>query len=120
MELVTCLQGTLGLNGQKYHRGDIFEVNDEMAEHLLEHGLVTVAIPEPEPIPEPEKEPDFGVVTPNPAALTDLSLMTVREVTELVKQMDDRPVLEAWLEAERDGSNRKTVVEALETKLADQ
>jgi hypothetical protein len=113
MKYVICHTGTLAFDGHTFHKDDIFETSDAMAAHLIEHKLAALhTIPEPE-APEVTEVPE----QPDNAAMLDLSAMNVREVTDLVKSIDDPDVLIGLLEQEQAHDNRKTVIEALESKL---
>jgi hypothetical protein len=120
MKYVICHTGTLAFDGHTFHKGEIFETSDAMAAHLIEHKLATeyIAPEEPEE-PEAIEEPQAPELPEQPynAAMVDLSGMNVREVTDLVKSIDDPDVLEGLLEQEQAHDNRKTVIEALESKL---
>jgi hypothetical protein len=130
MKTLKCRIGTLAFDGNIFHKGDIFETVDVMAAHLVEHKSATeYIIPEPEapeapkateePEPEEVEQPEEPELPEQPdnAAMEDLSGMNVREVTDLVKSIDDPDVLEGLLEQEQAHDNRKTVIEALESKL---
>jgi hypothetical protein len=122
MKELTCLQGTLGFDDHTYHRGDQFEAPDEMADHLIKHGLVRVVIPTPEPTPEPisvdepepEAESETGLST---AAMVNLETLNTQDVKKIIEDTDDREVLEAFHEQEESGKNRKTVTDAIITKI---
>ena len=112
MRKLICLQGTLGFDDNTYHKGDQFEAPDEMADHLLKHGLVRVVIPTPDPIPV--DEPETG---PSTAALVDLEPLNVQEVKQIIDDTDDREILEAFHEQEESGKNRKTITDAIVVKI---
>jgi len=88
--------------------------------------IISAPVPEPDPA-EPESDPgeetseeapaEEPEPLPDPAVLVDLSLMNIKEVIELIETTDKISILEAFLEAETAGKNRKTVIEALKTKL---
>ena len=124
MRKLICLQGTLGFDGKTYHKGDQFEAPDEMADHLLKHGLVRVIIPTLDPIPadepdpddelDPEVEPETG---PSTAAMVDLEPLNIHEVKQIIDDTDDRETLEAFHEQEESGKNRKTITDAIVVKI---
>jgi hypothetical protein len=119
MKNLKCRIGTLAFDGNIFHKGDIFGTVDVMAAHLVEHKSATeYIIPEPEApeAPKATEEPELPE-QPDNAAMVDLSKMNVREVTDLVKSTDDPDVLKGLLEQEQAHDNRKTVIEALESKL---
>ena len=118
MRKLICLQGTLGFDGNTYHKGDQFEAPDEMADHLLKHGLVRVVIPTPDPIPVDEPDPDDEPETgPSTAALVDLEPLNIHEVKQIIEDTDDRETLEAFHEQEESGKNRKTITDAIVVKI---
>lgn len=122
MKELTCLQGTLGFDDQTYHRGDRFEAPDEMADHLIKHGLAREVIPEPEPTPGPipvdESDPEAESETePSTAAMVELETLNTQDVKKIIQETDDRGVLEAFHEQEESGKNRKTVTDAIIAKI---
>jgi len=118
MKELICLQGTLGFDGQTYHKGDHFEAHDEMADHLLKHRLARVMIPKPAPIPDPEPEPDQEPeIAPSTAPMIDLEELNIQEVKKIIDETDDREDLVALHEQEEAGKNRKTVTDAIVTKI---
>lgn len=117
MKTVTCQTGTLSFDGLTFKRGETFETSDEMAEHLLKHRLVTEPTTIQE-IPEDlEPERDSGEEAPDTAVMVDLETLNFKEALELIETINNKETLESFLEAEQEGKNRKTVIQALKTKL---
>lgn len=135
MKKIQATIGTISIDNVRYHKGDIFEIDDEMADHLIFHNLAKEVIPKPvfEPQVKGEAEPGFesedppletGTVDEPPESELpneipeDISLMNIPEVLDYLDTVEDTDSLEGLLEAEKLGKNRKTVVEAIEDKLS--
>lgn len=130
MKILICQQGSLSFDGETYNRGQKFDAEDDMAKHLLGHRLATEYISRPIPQPTleqdimeedmpeqaPEPEETAEEIMPDPAALEDLSLLNIQEVKEVIDDTNNPDTIQAYMEAELAGKNRKTVLEALESK----
>ena len=119
MKTMICQTGTLSFDGLTFKRGETFETSDEMAEHLLKHHLATefTTVQEVPEYLEPEPGRNSGEEAPDTAAMVDLETTNFKEVLELIETTDNKETLESFLEAEQEGKNRKTVIQALNAKL---
>ncbi len=51
--------------------------------------------------------------------IADLNDYSAKDAVELVSSVDDVDILEAWLENEGDGKNRKTVLNRIQSRIAE-
>jgi len=81
----------------------------------------------PEPAPEPPKEPEVtseaeekaGVTGEEKVSITDMTVVEIRGYAPLLATKEEgRATLQAWLEEEKAGKQRKTVLADLEKALA--
>ncbi|GAB7010467.1 hypothetical protein [Halorubrum trueperi] len=115
-------------DGEEYHTGDELEVPEWVLDGYP--GRIE-PVAEPEPEPTAETEPDDGdgvdddgadgeeggedeiVVDPDPS---DLS---VEELSERIADVDDVELLAAIQDAEEEGEDRTTAIDALEKRIAE-
>ena len=95
-----------------------------MAGNLIENGEMpveadyypTIAEPLIPPPPKPKKEKEKDNEDP---VVTEMKALNAGEALDLVDAIEDREGLDIYMQAEMQGKNRKTVIKALETKLAE-
>jgi len=94
-----------------YRQGDMLELPEDYAKHL--GTSVTIhQKPQPEPTSVPNSEPEK-----EEEKLPDISAMNYNLALNLIAGTDNPDQLKIHLEAEKAGRSRKTVIEAIKTKL---